>query len=1096
MASSKTKPDPGAVDLAKATKKLKTGVAKCASEEDLRVEMEVALRDALPDLPQPEYEKSIKTSAFTGRADAIHQGVVIEYKKPRRLRSEAQRGAAVEQLAGYLAARTLGDYAKDRVQGGAEAAVADAQYSQEEEEKLSTQVGIATDGERFLFVQRRSKTWHTDERKLNQDTVEKILLWLRAMRRKDLSPENLLADFGPHTELAAEVVGAFAKQVHSGKYSKAKVVFEEWQRIFGIVYGTDQLSRTRKAPEAKALTSAYRLDIGVEFPELLFAVHTYYALLMKLLATEVIVAQGALGDTFIGTLQRTTLAEQLAELESGEILKRYNIRNAIEQDFFGWYPEAWTKELHAVLWRFCQELAGYDIGTFQLAPDRTRDLLKDLYHGLIPESVRHALGEYYTPDWLAEHTIDLSGYDGDPRKTFLDPACGSGTFLVMAIQRVRQWLSDHSVEWGTNEKKIEAVDLIRHNIVGFDLNPLAVIASRTNYLFALGPLLRFRKSGAEFEIPVYLTDSVLLPGRLETQPNLFSPDTVPFPMTVATFFLPQEAVHKRVVPDLMNLLHDSIASGHHRDAFVGQAISKLGLSDRPVLRTALETLFDAMRELDEQGRNRIWAKLIRNRYAALFFHEHFDYVAGNPPHVNWESLTPEWRSAAEGEYQRYGLFSLKGLESRHGGGKKDIAALFTYAVLDHFLKPGGILALVVHVSLFKTSGAGEGYRRFQLGDGLPFRIREVHDFRSFQPFQTHAKMKIKTRTATFSAVKGEATKYPIPYKVWNKTQRGFIPGALTWDQAEPRLKSVQLIATPLRGRDKAGRLSPWLTIPKGKLASCRKLVAPTNYEPAYQGREGVNSGGLNGAYFVDVVEKLPDGTCLIRNIHDTGKIECPKVQAAVEGDLLFPLLRGRSVARWRANPEHHIILLQDPERRVGYPEKWLQETHPLAWSYIKRFEDLLRQRKAFKKFFDPENDPFYSMYSVTTDTFRPFKVAWMDISDSVKAVVLSEASQGGLIVPEHTAMFLTTDSEDEAHYVAAVLNSDPVNTVVSGYIVDNHVATHPIENIVIPRFDADNETHAELVALSREAHEASSKEEGRRVAKAERAIDKLVKKLW
>jgi len=60
-----------------------------------------------------------------------------------------------------------------------------------------------------------------------------------------------------------------------------------------------------------------------------------------------------------------------------------------------------------------------------------------------------------------------------------------------------------------------------------------VIASRTNYLFALGPLLRYRSSGADFEIPVYLTDSVLLPGKTPDQRDLFAHDTVDFPMTVA-----------------------------------------------------------------------------------------------------------------------------------------------------------------------------------------------------------------------------------------------------------------------------------------------------------------------------------------------------------------------------------------------------------------------------------------------------------------------------------------------------------------------------------------------------------------------------------
>lgn len=190
-----------------------------------------------------------------------------------------------------------------------------------------------------------------------------------------------------------------------------------------------------------------------------------------------------------------------------------------------------------------------------------------------------------------------------------------------------------------------------------------------------------------------------------------------------------------------------------------------------------------MKRLDTQGKNRVWAKLIRNRYASLLFRHYFDFVVGNPPHVNWESLTPDWRGAAEEEYKHYGLFTLKGLDSRHGGGKKDIAALFTYAVIDHFLKKGGVLALVVHVSLFKASGAGEGFRRFQLGDEEKFRIDEAHDYSSFQPFLTHPGMKIKTRTVTFRAAKGKATDYPVPYTRWDKAIAGFVPGGLRWNEA-------------------------------------------------------------------------------------------------------------------------------------------------------------------------------------------------------------------------------------------------------------------------------------------------------------------------
>lgn len=1084
-----------ALDIKVITKRLSDSVAGCSSEEDLRISMEIVLREVLPELPQPKYEQAIKTSTFAGHADAVHQRLVIEYKKPHILRSTKKREEAIGQVYEYLTGLALGE--KGEAQKAADRTLFDLEeisYAQDEEERLAGHVGIATDGETLVFIQRRAKKWHKDIERLTEETVEKLILWLRATSRKDLSPENLITDFGPESPLAVQIVGVLAELVHSGKHPKANVIYDEWCRIFGIVYGTEQLQRTHRGPESKALSAAYRVE-GMAFPTVLFAIHTYYALLMKMLATEVIIGRGGLGDTFIGNLTKQRLGQELSALESGEVLQRQNIRNAIEQDFFGWYTDAWCDNLEGVLWKMAQRLLAYDMGTFELKPERTRDLLKDLYHGLIPEAVRHALGEYYTPDWLAEHTITLAGYDGDPHKTFLDPSCGSGTFLVMAIQRIRQWLSDRSVEWGSNEKRREAMDLIRHNVVGFDLNPLAVIASRTNYLFALGPLLRYRSSSQDFEIPVYLTDSVLLPGKTSQEQSLFAQETVPFPMTVGTFEIPKQVVQTRQVPDLMNLLHQSIADGHSHDSFVNRSIKQLGLTDEGPMKFALGTLFDKMAKLDGEGKNRVWARLIRNRYASLFYDRYFDFVVGNPPHVNWESLTPDWRKVAEGVYRHYGLFTLKGLESRHGGGKKDIATLFTYAVMDHFVKDGGVLALVVHVSLFKTSGAGEGYRRFQLGDGEHFAVEAAHDFSSFQPFQTHPRMKIKTRTVTFCALKNKKMKYPVAYTVWAKTAKGFIPGGLTWAEAEKRLSCRSFSATPLRGTTGKGRLSPWLTIPARQYALCKKVIATPDYVPCYQGHAGVYSGGLNGVYFVEIVERYPNGTVLIRNMHDVGKIKCPQVQMVVEEDLLFPLIRGRSVAQWKYEPCGHIFLVQDPATQRGYREEWMQQTHPLTWAYFKKFEDQLRTRKAFLKFYDPGKDPFYSMYDVGDYTMAANKVAWMDVSATMKATAIVSSGLE-MPMPEHKVMFLVTETAEEAYYVTAVLNSQIVNTIISGYVVDNCISTHPVENIVVPKFDRGNKTHAHLAQLSQAAHDAAKSGESKKLSAIEKTINKEVEALW
>jgi type I restriction-modification system DNA methylase subunit len=150
----------------------------------------------------------------------------------------------------------------------------------------------------------------------------------------------------------------------------------------------------------------------------------------------------------------------------------------------------------------------FDASTLSVDPGESRDLLKQLYQNLFPKSVRHDLGEYYTPDWLAEHTLDRLGYDGDPDRRLLDPACGSGTFLVMAINRVRNWFDEHRYECGYREDVL--AQKIVSNIIGFDLNPLAVMAARTNYLLAIGDLFPYMGS---VELPVYLCDSVMTPAE-------------------------------------------------------------------------------------------------------------------------------------------------------------------------------------------------------------------------------------------------------------------------------------------------------------------------------------------------------------------------------------------------------------------------------------------------------------------------------------------------------------------------------------------------------------------------------------------------------
>jgi hypothetical protein len=93
-------------------------------------------------------------------------------------------------------------------------------------------------------------------------------------------------------------------------------------------------------------------------------------------------------------------------------------------------------------------------------------------------------------------------------------------------------------------------------------------------------------------------------------------------------------------------------------------------------------------------------------------------------------------------------------------------------------------------------------------------------------------------------------------------------------------------------------------------------------------------------------------------------------------------------------------------------------------------------------------------------------------------------------------MFVTTKSVDEAHYLAAVLNSKPASIAIAGYVVDNHISTHPCENIILPKFNKGSPLHKSLVGLSKRAHAARADGDAGALSVAESAIDGAVNGLW
>ncbi|MHA1458740.1 MAG: N-6 DNA methylase [Promethearchaeota archaeon] len=97
-----------------------------------------------------------------------------------------------------------------------------------------------------------------------------------------------------------------------------------------------------------------------------------------------------------------------------------------------------------------------------------QDNFHELYQQVFQAQTRHKIGEFYTPVNLVEKMINESYKIG--LKT-LDPSCGSGSFLVKLIVQI--FNSNNSTSVITN-----AID----NIYGFDINPLATLTAKVNFI--------------------------------------------------------------------------------------------------------------------------------------------------------------------------------------------------------------------------------------------------------------------------------------------------------------------------------------------------------------------------------------------------------------------------------------------------------------------------------------------------------------------------------------------------------------------------------------------------------------------------------------
>jgi len=244
-------------------------------------------------------------------------------------------------------------------------------------------------------------------------------------------------------------------------------------------------NRVRPLYEAyKSIMSMLYGEASEEFFEDLYIRHTYMQMTISAsLATAL------------------NVVESSEAICGGSFLKTDNMILNIALPYLNWWRTAlFDASLRGYVEKVCNtvveraHMVDWSLGA--------EDVFRMLYEFLIDRDTRRKIGEYYTPLWLVEFM--LNNFDLRD-KIVLDPFCGSGTFLVKTFYI--------KIEQG------EDPDKAFNEIVGFDVNPLAVAVARAELILAY-----WRKTGRMPRNPPHIyhidTLSMWFGGPLLTLPPL------------------------------------------------------------------------------------------------------------------------------------------------------------------------------------------------------------------------------------------------------------------------------------------------------------------------------------------------------------------------------------------------------------------------------------------------------------------------------------------------------------------------------------------------------------------------------------------------
>lgn len=1014
-----------------------------------------------------------------GRTDATFQNISFEFKKYKYFQNinginEALYGRNDKDHGLY-------DYIISN------AGISGSETTDEVKFKLLNSIGVGFDGDTFIFARFvPSPTFqkiNTDKLKIDIDIslsasfnyevkdfvsgLKRLALLLKQQDKIALNKKNLISIINPKSPFVRKSIKTIYDELqfnlnNLNGSTRVRTLYKEWDRVFGTMYGEDDESTSfTDVSSVIKETYGYNEEVTIDSKVYLFALQTFFNMFLKLLIYSF------LAQLVSPTFKAESLTKpQIDRLFDGELNKYESlVNNFFESHFMEWFTYTCSESKFdtTVVNNILDVVNQFDLSTYILKPEEIQDILQEVYMELIPAEMRHLMGEYFSPDWIVEHVLDLVGYTGDIEKTLIDPTAGSGTFLTHAIKRI---VSKVDRKLSRND-----IDKITHNIIGFDINPISVVSAKANYILAVFSSCDdavFEDFADPINVPIYIADSILSPVVYTEESEL----TLSINTSVGKFQIPKFEDYSSA-SEFLKILSKNIDDKSDFEIFWNTVENRFVDTQ---YKSVVEELFNRLYTLHRAGNDSFWPIILRNSFAPILIGNKFDFVVGNPPWIAWKSMSKSYREGTLEIWKSYGIFEKNAYDKKTT--HDDFGMAVTYVAVDKYLKNNGDMVFLLPASFLKSTKGGEGFRKLSItrfGQNVPFKIDAVDDFSNVKLFTIP--------TIAIKIIKSIEMVYPMnAYKVWEQVgKKTLIDSHAKWNEVKKKLRFEILSAQPVDGNDKQ---SPWLTLSDMEFAN---KVLDSSKPRYYSGRKGIEPAGAKGVYLLKKPIKCRDGLMLIENCIERQRrkdfLKKGVHKDKVEETYIFPMLGGRNIAKWQVKSNEYILVPHTAKHKYGIPVKELVKTAPKTSDWLNfYYDELLASRIQNGKFFNANTQPYYRLDNVGEYTYTPYKVLWKEQTGTMSAVVVGSYlesipnadkelfSEDKTIVVDSKVLMLGLDNADEAYYVCGIINSKDIVEVIDGYAISTNRGVDVLKYLAIPKFEPTNSIHQSISTLSKQIH--------------------------